>query len=69
MRLKKQILVIDDETTELKKLREVLSKSGYGIITATDVEMGKQLSAKVHFDYILKKSDLPNNINEKNSDH
>lgn len=57
--MKKQILVIDDETAELKKLREVLSKSGYGIITATDTETGKHLSEKVHFDYILKKSDLP----------
>lgn len=62
--MKKQILVIDDETIELKKLREILSKSGYGIITATDLETGKQLSEKVHFDYILKKSDLSTNQKE-----
>lgn len=54
--MKKQILIIDNDTPELKKLRELLAQNGYGILTATDAEIGKTILNKLPVDFILTKA-------------
>lgn len=41
-----QILIIDNNTTSLRKLREVLSKEGFGIITVTDKTSAENILRK-----------------------
>ncbi|MBX2975817.1 MAG: response regulator [Ignavibacteriaceae bacterium] len=56
--MKKQILIIDDNTSELKKLRELLSQNGYGVLTATDEEIAKILCSKIPIDFVLVKKTM-----------
>ncbi len=56
--MSRQILIVDDDTIELKKLREILSKYGYGIITATDISIAKELVSKLHIDFLLMRTSL-----------
>lgn len=51
-----QILVLDDDTKELRKLREVLTREGFNIITATDKETALRLSKHIKFSFILGKA-------------
>jgi PleD family two-component response regulator len=62
--MKKQILIIDDNTSELKKLREILSQNGYGILTATDEEIARILCSKIPVDFVLVKKSLACNLSE-----
>ena len=55
-----RILIIDDDTQELRKLREILTREGYDIMTATDKETAKQISQKVPIGFIRFK---PTNTN------
>ena len=55
--MSEQILIIDNNTSSLRKLREILSKEGYGIITVTD---------KISADNILKKMEINYVIGEVN---
>lgn len=48
-----QILIIDNNTTSLRKLREVLSKEGFGIITVTDKTSAENILRKMNINYIL----------------
>ena len=52
----KHILIIDDDTQELRKLREILTREGYNIMTATDRETALQISRKVPIGLILGKT-------------
>jgi PleD family two-component response regulator len=54
--MKNQILVIDADTYELRKLREILTREGFNIITATSKETGLQLSKKIKFSFVLGKA-------------
>ena len=48
-----QILIIDNNTTSLRKLREVLSKEGFGIITVTDKTSAENILRKMNINYIV----------------
>ena len=48
-----QILIIDNNTTSLRKLREVLSKEGFGIITVTDKASAENILRKMNINYIV----------------
>ena len=52
----KHILVIDDDTQELRKLREILTREVYNIRTATDRETALQIHRKVQIGFILGKA-------------
>lgn len=54
--MKNQILVLDDDTIELRKLREILSKEGFNIITATDKDTALELSRHIKFGFVLGKA-------------
>lgn len=56
--MQKHILIIDDDTQELRKLREILTREGYDIMTATDKETAKQISQKVTIGFILAKASM-----------
>ena len=52
----KHILIIDDDTQELRKLREILTREGYDIMTATDIETATQIYQKVPIGFVLAKA-------------
>ncbi|HSP86908.1 MAG TPA: hypothetical protein VLN45_02145 [Ignavibacteriaceae bacterium] len=54
--MKNQILVLDDDTYELRRLREILTREGFNIITATDKDMALELSKHIKFSFVLGKA-------------
>jgi DNA-binding response OmpR family regulator len=57
--MKKRILAVDDDTTALNALRQILSTKGYEVVTATDAEEGIELLASVAFDLAILDVGLP----------
>lgn len=63
------ILIIESNTTKLRKLREILSKEGFNIITVTDKESALNICNKIQIEYVianpndlgLTKTELHNN--------
>ena len=51
--MQENILIIDKNTVELRKLREILTREGYGVMTATDSETAKQICDQISVKYIL----------------
>lgn len=47
------ILIIDKNTIELRKLREVLTREGFGVMTATDHATAKQICEQIPVKFIL----------------
>lgn len=54
----KYILVIDKDTEELRRLREVLSREGYNIMTSSDITTAIEICEKVPVSLILGDSSL-----------
>ena len=54
--MEQHILIIDDDTQELRKLREILTREGYNIMTATDKETASRIVEKVSIGFMLVKS-------------
>jgi PleD family two-component response regulator len=64
--MNEQILIIDSDTIKLRKMRELLSKEGFNIITVTDRESALSICNKIKIEYIMgTPGDL--GILEKNS--
>lgn len=65
--MKNQILVIDEDTYELRRLREILTREGFNIITATDKNTALELSKHIKFSFVLGKAAVLgfNSINKK----
>ena len=53
-----QILIIDNNTSSLRKLREILSKEGYGIITVTDKASAENILQKMNINYLVGEVNL-----------
>jgi DNA-binding response OmpR family regulator len=51
--MEKHVLIIDEDTRELRKLREFLAREGYSIMTATDLGTAKEISRKVPIMFVL----------------
>ncbi|MCF8265121.1 MAG: hypothetical protein K9I99_11540 [Melioribacteraceae bacterium] len=51
--MKPTILIIDENTFELLRLRKILSKEGYNIMTATNHETAKNICDKMNVDYVV----------------
>ena len=62
-----QILVIDNNTSSLRKLREILSKEGYGIVTVTDKISAENILRKMSFNYIIGEVNLLGFTNFENN--
>lgn len=59
-----QILIIESNTSKLRKLREILSKEGFNIITVTDRNSALNICKKLNVEYVLANpADLK--LNEK----
>jgi len=58
--LKEQILIIEADTIELRKIREIFSKEGFNIMTATDFQTAKDIIGKVKIKYIVSESSVFN---------
>lgn len=62
------ILIIESNTQTLKKLREILSREGFNIMTVTNKESALNICNKIKIDYILanpKELDLSNKIKQE----
>ncbi|MCB0832939.1 MAG: response regulator [Bacteroidetes bacterium] len=51
--MKKRILILDDDLIELGTARQVLSREGFEIITATRLETAQRLLNKMECDFLL----------------
>jgi PleD family two-component response regulator len=47
------VLVVDSDTVQLRKLREILTREGFSIMTATDKDTALQICAKISVQFIL----------------
>lgn len=47
------ILIIENDTIELRKLRELLTREGFGVMTATDSSTARQICEQISVKYIL----------------
>ena len=47
------ILVVDPDTARLRKLRELLSREGYNIMTATDRDTAIQICQRIPVQLVL----------------
>ncbi len=56
--MKNQILVLDEDKLELRKLREILTREGFNIITATDKDTALQLTKHIKFSFVLGNADI-----------
>lgn len=56
--MKNSILVMDDDTKELKKLREILTREGFNIITVSDKETAAKLNRHIKFEFVLSKASI-----------
>lgn len=56
----KQLLIIDNDSVELRNLRKVLAGEGFGIITATDMETAFKIYKKIEISFILSDSSIFN---------
>ena len=48
-----QILIIESDTKKLRRLREILSREGFNLITVTDKDSALNICRKLNIDYIL----------------
>lgn len=60
------ILILTDETRELKKLREVLSQEGFDLMTAANIEIAEQICEKIPVDLVLAKKSMINFNTKRN---
>lgn len=51
--MKEHILIIEPNTIELRKLREVFSQEGFNIMTATDIQTAKDIIEKINIKYVI----------------
>ena len=53
IKMDKHILVIDSDTKELRRLREVLTKEGFSIMTATDKKTAMEICQRIPISFVL----------------
>lgn len=47
------IIIIDRNTAELRKLREMLTREGYSVMTAVDGETARQICRQIPIRFVL----------------
>ncbi len=61
-----QILIIENDTKELRRLRKILSAEGYNIMTATDYDTAVSICKKLDVTYILADTKTLNILKDTN---
>jgi len=56
--MKENILIIDSDIQELRRLRELLAKEGFNIMTATDHKTAKELCERIPIKLIIAQTDV-----------
>ena len=56
--MEKHILVINSDTTELRKLRELLTREGYSIMTAIDKTTALQICQRIPIAFVLAETSV-----------
>lgn len=56
--MSRHILIIDENTDELRKLRNVLSREGFNIMTASDMKTAKLICKNLDISFILASTKL-----------
>lgn len=51
--MNEHILIIESDTYALKKLRELLSREGFNIMTVTNRESALNICEKIKIDYVI----------------
>ncbi len=51
--MKEHILIIDSDLQELRRLREILAREGYNIMTASDNKTAQELCARIPIKLVL----------------
>ncbi len=51
--MKKPILIIEENTVELRKLRKILAVEGYEIMTVTNYKTAEDICKKIEIGYVL----------------
>lgn len=51
--MSENILIIDTNTAELRKLREVFTREGYNVMTATDRHTAQQICKQIPIKFIV----------------
>jgi len=64
--MKKQLLIIDNDSLELRRLREVLAKEGFNIMTAMDMETACRIYKHVSISFILSDVSIFDYLSDKN---
>ena len=59
-KMNEHILIIDNDKSELRKLRQILSREGYNIMTATDIETAVSICKNLRIKYVLGESEFFN---------
>ena len=54
-----RVLIVDDSPTEIVKLRQILSKHGYDVLTADSGEQGMEMVRAEHPDVVLMDIVMP----------
>jgi len=55
--MSKRLLIVDSNRHELKKLREIFSREGYCIMTATDEQSAAEISSNLEIDFVVAEPD------------
>jgi DNA-binding NtrC family response regulator len=63
--MEQHILIVDDDTQELRKLRELLTRGGYNIMTATDVETAEKIMEKVSIGFLLMRGPMRMSVRQR----
>lgn len=66
IKLKEHILIIDSNTQELRKMRELLYKEGFNIMTASDLKTANDLIEKIEIKYVISESSVFSKIQSLN---
>lgn len=56
--MEKQLLIIDNDSTELRHLRKVLYREGFRIMTAMDMETAFKIYKEIEISFILSDSSI-----------
>jgi len=56
--MEKQLLIIDNDSMELRRLREILAREGFNIMTATDMETALKIYTHVTISFILSDASI-----------
>jgi PleD family two-component response regulator len=56
--MKNIILIIDSDTVTLNRLRNILSREGFSLMTATNLATAKEIMQQVDISYVLAQPDF-----------